>query len=105
MASQSPEDVPGPDSELLLLLRALLLRGLLLRSLLLGSHSRITSPGVVDERSSVAFETVNSTFVELGEPWFSAATSRHQLKQSACHDIDAHHLAESNVLSDQCFRG
>jgi hypothetical protein len=35
----APQDVPGPDIWLLLLLRSLLLRGLLLRSLLLGSHS------------------------------------------------------------------
>jgi len=37
---RTPQDVPGPEFELLLLLRSLLLRALLLRSLLLGSHSR-----------------------------------------------------------------
>src|SRR5258705_8687207 len=34
----APQDVPGPEYRLLLLLRGLLLRALLLRSLLLGSH-------------------------------------------------------------------
>jgi hypothetical protein len=54
IASQSPEDVPGPEILLLLLLRSLLLGALLLRSLLLGSHSGSPPHQVHSQRSLAA---------------------------------------------------